>query len=299
MDEAGNLDLDALEDRKKKEIEHTERRRKLVSGYEYFTDTSEDSEQLQYINIDHGEEYLSTFSNMKYYSITRSSFAYRDSLLYSNINNKVALDYCCGSGEICLEMVKNGAKKVYGIDISDVATNNAKSLAKEAGVEKSCAFETMDAEHLTYGDNTFDLIHEYGALHHLELEAAFRETSRVLKPGGRFICTEALRHNPIIHWYRSKTTEGSTWMGRTVHLRTQYEFEHILGVPEIMLGKKYFESVSIRFFHLFALMAVPFRKYFFFRFLLPLLEILDNIVLRIPYIQRLAWIAVIEYKNPK
>ncbi|SVD99708.1 uncharacterized protein METZ01_LOCUS452562, partial [marine metagenome] len=72
----------------------------------------------------------------------------------------------------------------------------------------------------------------------------------------------------------------------------------ILGVPEIMLGKKYFESVSIRFFHLFALAAVPFRKTFFFSFLLSLLEGLDNIVLRIPYIQRLAWVGVIEYKNP-
>ena len=296
MNEAGNLDLDALEDRKKKEIEHTERRRSVVSGYEYFTDTSKNSEQLKYVANE--EEYLANFSNMKYYSISRSSFAYRDSLLYSNIDNKVALDYCCGSGEICIEMVKNGAKKVYGIDISDVATNNSKVLAQEAGVGDSCTFEVMDAEHLTYDDNTFDVIHEYGALHHLELEAALRETSRVLKPGGSFICTEALRHNPITHWYRSRTVNGSTWMGRTVYLRTKYEFEHILGVPEIMLGKKYFENVSIRFFHLFALAAVPFRKTFFFPFLLSLLEGLDNIVLRIPYIQRLAWVGVIEYKNP-
>ena len=297
MNQGSNLDIESLPDRKKKEIEHTKRRRSLVSGYEYYTDTHKDNEQLKYVGNE--EEYSANFSNMKYYSISRSSFAYRDSLLYENINNKVALDYCCGSGEICLEMVKNGAKEVYGIDISEVATNNSTTLARESGVGDKCTFQVMDAEHLTYSDNTFDLIHEYGALHHLELEAAFRETSRVLKPGGKFVCTEALRHNPIIHWYRSMTINGSAWMGRTVYLRTQYEFEHILGVPEIMLGKKYFENVSIRFFHLFALAAVPFRKYFFFSFLLKLLVSLDNILLRIPYIQRLAWVADIEYSNPR
>jgi len=297
MDEARNFDPDALEDRKKKEIEHTNRRRQIVTGYEYFSDTSHDSEKLQYVS-DEGE-YYANFANAKYYSISRSSFAYRDSLLYPRIDNKIALDYCCGSGEISLEMAKHGAKHVYGIDISDVAAGNATLLATEAGIEDRCSFEVMDAENLTYDDSTFDVIHEYGALHHLDLEAALKETSRVLKPGGSFICTEALRHNPIIHWYRSKTTPGKKWMGRTVYLRTQYEFEHILGVPEIMLGKKYFENVHIRFFHLCALAAVPFRKFPFFSPLLSLLEMIDDLILKIPYLQRMAWVCVIEYKNPK
>ena len=297
MTETRHFDPDALEDRKKKEIEHTDRRRQVVTGYEYFTDASQGSEEVGYIANE--EEYYYNFANAKYYSISRSSFAYRDSILYSNIDNKVALDYCCGSGEISLAMAKHGAKHVHGIDISKVAAENATSLAKEAGIEDRCTFEVMDAENLKYSDNTFDVIHEYGALHHLDLEAALRETSRVLKPGGRFICTEALRHNPIIHWYRSKTTPGKIWMGREVYLRTQYEFEHILGVPDIMLGKKYFESVNIRFFHLCALAAVPFRKFFLFSPLLSLLEIIDNVILKIPYLQRMAWVCVIEYKNPR
>ena len=107
----------------------------------------------------------------------------------------------------------------------------------------------MDAENLTFADNSFDIIHEYGALHHVDLEASFKETSRVLKSDGSFICTEALRHNPFIHWYRKKS----------MHLRTEWEVEHILRVQDILKGKKYFNNVNIKYFHLFALGAIPFR----------------------------------------
>ena len=44
---------------------------------------------------------------------------------------------------------------------------------------------------------------------------------------------------------------------------------------------------------------IPFRKTFFFHSLLTLLELLDNFLLRIPYLQQMAWVAVIEYKAPK
>ena len=276
-----------LEERKKKEIEHSDRRRQIVTGYEYYTDASKSDEKVNYIT--NKEEYNEHFSNAKFYSITKSSFSYRDTLLYTNIKNCVVLDYCCGNGEIGIAMAKSGTKMVHGIDISEVSINNANNLAADEGFEKNCYYEVMDAENLKYEDNIFDLIHEYGALHHVDLDAALRETSRVLKSDGKLICTEALRHNPFIHWYRK----------RTMHLRTQWEVEHILGVSEIMLGKKYFDEVEIRYFHLFSLAAIPFRKYFFFPLLLAFLDMIDCVILRIPYIQRLAWIAVIEYKKPR
>lgn len=276
-----------LDDRKIKEIEHSNRRRSIVKGYEYQTDTAEDQHEGSF--VEGSDEYAKHFSNMKFYSITQSSFIHRDSLLYKNIVGAVALDYCCGNGEVSIEMVKCGAKRVVGIDISKVAIDNAKELAIAQGVSDICEFRVMDAEHTEFEDDTFDIIHEYGALHHLELKAAFAELSRILKPGGKVVCTEAMRHNPLIHWYRN----------RTPHLRTQWEVEHILGVTEIMQGAEFFEEINIRFFHLAALGAVPFRKTFFFRPVLKILETIDNILLRIPFLRRMAWVAVIEYKNPK
>ena len=226
---------------------------------------------------------------MKFYSVTAASFKYRDKLLYSDIKGVTALDYCCGNGEIGSEMALKGAHEVKGIDLSPVAIKNAEKLAIKNSVHDKCRFSVDDAENTKYKDNTFDVIHEYGALHHLELEAAFKELARILKSGGKVVCTEALRHNPLIHNYRKKTPV----------LRTKWEVEHILGIPEILLGRKYFRDVKIRFFHLAALVAVPFRKTVLFRPLLFIFELIDSILLRIPYLQRLAWIAVIEYKNPK
>lgn len=275
-----------FEDRKLKEIEHSDRRRSIVRAYEYHTDASPD--QLEEKFAEGGSEFEKNFSNMKFYSITRSSFAYRDALLFDRIKGAVALDYCCGNGEVAIEMAKKGASRVVGIDISPVAIENANALAKAAGVHGICDFAVMDAEHTEFADGTFDLIHEYGALHHLELPAAFTELSRILKPDGKLVCTEALRHNPLIHWYRKLTPR----------LRTQWEVEHILGIPEIESGKKYFEALNLCTFHLAVLAAVPFRRVFLFKYLLGLLNLLDRALLSLPFLRQMAWIAVFEYRRP-
>lgn len=275
-----------LEDRKQKEIEHSNRRRSIVKAYEYQTDTAKNQEDKKF--IEGSGEYAKHFSNMKFYSITQSSFAYRDSLLYKDISGAVALDYCCGNGEVAVEMAKRGAKKVFGIDISEVAVKNAKELAKAQRVDSICEFKVMDAEHTEFCENTFDIIHEYGALHHLELMTAFSELSRILKPNGKLICTEAMRHNPFIHWYRKQT----------LHLRTQWEVEHILGIKEVKSGYAFFGTIKTRMFHFAALAAVPFRKAIFFQPLLTVLEGIDKLILLIPFLNRLAWVAVIEYRHP-
>jgi ubiquinone/menaquinone biosynthesis C-methylase UbiE len=282
----GSLDFKNLEQRKIREIEHSDRRRTIVRAYEYHTDASPN--QLVEKYFERRSEFEQHFSNMKFYSIARSSFAYRDALLFEGIKGSVALDYCCGNGEIAIEMAKRGASRVVGIDLSAVAIENARSLAKIAGVEDICEFAVMDAEHTEFADGMFDVIHEYGALHHLDLPAAYMELSRILQPDGKVICTEALRHNPLIHWYRK----------RTPHLRTQWEFEHILGIPEIESGRRYFGDLDLRTFHLAALVAVPLRRVFFFESLLRFLNLVDRPLLTFPLFRRMAWVAVVEYRRP-
>jgi ubiquinone/menaquinone biosynthesis C-methylase UbiE len=275
-----------LDERKRKEIEHSDHRRSIVRAYEYYSDSFPNRLQGKYVEEEIG--YKKHFSNMKFYSIAKSSFAYRDALIFDGIRGAVALDYCCGNGEIAIEMAKKGASRVMGIDISSVAIENARALAKVAGVDAVCEFAVMDAEHTEFADGTFDLIHEYGALHHLDLPLAYKELSRILKPDGRLVCTEALRHNPLIHWYRK----------RTPHLRTQWEVEHILGIPEIKGGREYFAVLDLRTFHLAALTAVPLRNVFFFESFLSFLNLVDRVLLALPFLRRMAWVAVVEFRRP-
>jgi SAM-dependent methyltransferase len=147
----------------------------------------------------------------------------------------------------------------------------------------------MDGEKMEFPDDSFDLGVEYGALHHVDLNKAMSELRRVLKPNAEMICVEALKHNPIIHWYRK----------RTPHLRTEWEVEHILGVNDLNTAKKYFNHVDVKFFHLAVLAAVPFRNTFMFRPLRAFLDAIDRTILSNEIIGKYAWIMVFVMKNPK
>ena len=45
---------------------------------------------------------------------------------------------------------------------------------------------------MSYKDNHFDYAIEYGALHHVDLEKALKELSRVLKPDGKMLCISGI-----------------------------------------------------------------------------------------------------------
>jgi SAM-dependent methyltransferase len=63
-----------------------------------------------------------------------------------------------------------------------VALRNAESLGLDVDGR------VADAERIPYPDNSFDLVVGHAVLHHIpDVQAAFREVLRVLKPGGRFV----------------------------------------------------------------------------------------------------------------
>ena len=142
---------------------------------------------------------------MKFYSIVKASEKFKTDWLDKRCGNSEikVLDWACGNGENGIYAASRA--NCIGIDISPEGIENANNNAKNAGVDKRCTFETMDGENMSFEDNTFDIGVEYGALHHVELDAALAELSRVLKPNGEMICIEAMRHNPLIHWYRRQT----------------------------------------------------------------------------------------------
>ena len=228
----------------------------------------------------------SLWTNMKYYVVERKSRQFVLDWYQRNTPGKVVLDYCCGNGEDGILIAGVGAGQVYGIDISEVSIKNCRGHAVKAGV--SVEHRVADAEETGFEDNTFDVVTEYGALHHLELEKAFQEISRILKPNGKAICQEALAHNILIHLYRKLTPK----------LRTEWEVDHILRKPALDVARRYFGKVELRFYHLFSLFAVPFRNTFLFRPLLTILEVIDDVVLRIPFIKWQAWQVVIVLSEP-
>ena len=284
------MDMDKLEERKLKEIEHSRTRREVLQGFERLADThaAAQVQDLDELVRDKGK-FDFYFSNMKYYSIAVKSEDYKHSWLEQRCApEKRILDFACGNGENGIFAANCGAECV-GIDISPEGVANANGNAARLNVAERCRFLVMDGENMTFEDNHFDLGVEYGALHHVELDKALSELARVLKPGGEMICVEALRHNPLIHWYRR----------RTPHLRTEWEVDHILGVESLDVMRKYFGIVNVRFFHLTSLALVPFRKARLFPKLLRIFDAVDRVLLANRFIGKFAWIMVVELGQPR
>jgi ubiquinone/menaquinone biosynthesis C-methylase UbiE len=227
--------------------------------------------------------------NMKYYAVERKSREVVVRWFLDHCKGKKVLDYCCGNGDDGVIMANNGAAQVTGIDISEVSIVNCTRRAQEIG-KRNLEYQVMDAEAMTFKDRTFDIVTEYGAMHHLNLEKAYREIARVLKPEGHAIFVEALGHNQLIHLYRKLTPE----------LRTEWEADHILKKREIELAKTYFDEVTILgFFHLATLGAVPFRNTRVFPLVLTTLEFFDRVLLSLPIIKWQAWQVVFVLSKPK
>ncbi len=227
--------------------------------------------------------------NKKYYSVTRKSTDFVNKWMQANCPGKKVLDYCCGFGETSFKAAQYGSGEVVGVDISDNAIEYCRNQAKKNGLEKKVSFHIMDAENLKFDDKTFDVIFCMGVLHHLDLNNAYGELVRVLRPGGKILCLEALMHNPFIQLYRKLTPK----------LRTAWEVEHILTVDKIKQAEKYFGNVEIYFFHLAVLFSVPLRKTALFNPTLSFLEKIDDALLKIPGIQKNAWMALFILEEPK
>lgn len=232
--------------------------------------------------------YKKLTTNRKFYSIERSSSLFYKNWISVNCKNKEVLDYCCGTGETSVLLAKNKAN-VTGIDISDESIKTCKELAKKENVEKNTSFFAMDAEKTTFKNNSFDVIFCAGVLHHLDIQKSYSELARIIKKNGKIICIEPLAYNPMIQLYRKMTP----------NLRTEWEAKHILHKKDIYSAKKYFNKIEKKFFHFFTIAGVPFRNLKFFSFLLFILEKIDFIILKLPFIKWWAWQIIFVLSNPK
>jgi ubiquinone/menaquinone biosynthesis C-methylase UbiE len=109
--------------------------------------------------------------------------------LLNNINDRKILDCCCGHGFTSVRCAKAGAK-VSGIDISPKMIKLANKNAEFNSISHSTSFGIMSVQELGFTNERFDYAVGIGALHHLNLELAGKEISRVLKPGGKAIFLE-------------------------------------------------------------------------------------------------------------
>jgi demethylmenaquinone methyltransferase/2-methoxy-6-polyprenyl-1,4-benzoquinol methylase len=126
-----------------------------------------------------------------------------------------ALDVCCGTGDLALELAGRVAPDghVVGCDFSEPMLDLAreKARAREAA---SVRFEWADALSLPYDAGRFDAVTVgFGVRNLADLDRGLREMARVLRPGGRLVVLEITQPTrpPLSTFY-------SLWFGRVVPL---------------------------------------------------------------------------------
>ncbi len=217
------------------------------------------------------------------------SFRFCYQWLKENCKNKKVLDYGCGNGVHSIFPAKMGAEKVIGIDLSEKSLEIARGRAKKEGLEKKVEFILMDCENLKFPDNSFDIIFDGGTFSSLDLKKAIPELARVLSPNGYLLGIETFGHNPLTNLKRK--------INKITGKRTEWAVAHIFQVKDLEMAKNHFNKIETNFFHLISWIAFPFLGLPGGKNLLKSLELIDKILLKMPFLRKYAFKIVFIFRK--
>lgn len=259
-----------MEPRKEKEIEYYDRGAKqLLKGF---------SEKKEDVDFEGFRPFL------------LESYIFLRNLLKNKCKDKRILDYGCGNGVHTVWLAKYGAK-VVGIDLSEKSLAVARERAKREKVGERVKFLKMDCEKMEFPDNSFDIIFDGGTFSSLDINKAFPEMARVLRPEGFVVGIETFGHNPLLNFKR----KINQFRGK----RTKWATEHIFRMEDLKLVKQYFERTETYFFHLISWAAFPLLDLPGGKTLLRLLETIERPLLSLPLLRKYAFKTVFVFSSPK
>jgi SAM-dependent methyltransferase len=229
----------------------------------------------------------------RFYAVNRSSWSFYRGLLLEEAarargtSQGRILEYGSGIGAYSSLALAEAGYESTGIDLSEESVRVAQENAARKFPGVAIDYLAMNGEALDFPDASFGLVCGNGILHHLDLERAFSEISRVLAPDGRAVFSEPLGHNPFINLYRRLTPSQRT------------PDEHPLRATDLELARRFFGTVETWYYHLFALAAIPLSRTRAFERVLPVLDRADRSLFdHLPASGRYAWFVIMRMADP-
>lgn len=187
---------------------------------------------------------------------------------WPEIQDKVVVDFGCGSGAESVEMAQRGARKVIGVDIQERLLNEARERAERAKVSDRCTFATRT-------DEPADVVVAIDSFEHFSDPAGILKIiSKMIKPGGRVISSFGptwyhpfgghlfsvfpwahliFTESALIQWRSDFKTDGATRFDEVeggLNQMTISRFEQIVNKSPFRFEK--FETVPVRKMRLLA-----------------------------------------------
>lgn len=111
--------------------------------------------------------------------------------ILSEKNPKTILDIATGTGDLAINLVRTGAEKIVGLDISPGMLEVGKQKVAAKNLDATIEMVVGDSEQLPFPDDSFDAITvAFGVRNFETLEKGLAEILRVLAPGGTFVVLE-------------------------------------------------------------------------------------------------------------
>lgn len=206
--------------------------------------------------------------------------------LLGDLRRKKILEIGFGSGQQAFHFASLGAK-VTAIDISRQSFKALQNEIKNKKI-KNFTLKLMNAENITFANQTFDAIYINSVLMHVNKSKVFQHCARVLKTGGRLVMAEPLKGNPFIALVRR--------FSKYHRMNPQY-----MSLKEFKRYQSYFSSFQHQEFYLLSWCLFPLyklfniQKQFFFQKIME--EIEQMLISVFPFLRSWCWVSVWMYKK--